>query len=115
MSDDLVKRARHNALADMPHFASVELIEALADRIEELEAKLATCEKYRDAYDEMGRIGTEAYRDLDAKLAKALRALEITDQWLRDLDMYANPDYHLAPSLQQVRTTLAELKGDPDA
>ena len=40
MSDDLVKRARHNALSDMPHYASVELIEALADRIEELEAKL---------------------------------------------------------------------------
>ena len=41
MSDDLVERARHNALADMPHYASVELIEAMADRIEELEAKLA--------------------------------------------------------------------------
>ena len=35
---DLVKRARHNVLADMPHYASVELIEALANRIEELEA-----------------------------------------------------------------------------
>jgi len=44
MSDDLVKRARHNALADMPHYASAELIEALADRIEELEAKLAEAE-----------------------------------------------------------------------
>ena len=41
MGDDLVKLARHNALSDMPHYASVELIEALADRIEELEAKLA--------------------------------------------------------------------------
>jgi len=41
MSDDLVKRARHNAMADMPHYASVELIEVMADRIEELEAKLA--------------------------------------------------------------------------
>lgn len=41
MSDDLVKRARHNALADMPHYASVELIEAMAYHIEELEAKLA--------------------------------------------------------------------------
>jgi len=45
MNDDLVKRARHNALADMPHYASVELIEALADRIEELEAKLAKAVK----------------------------------------------------------------------
>ena len=40
MSDDLVKRARHNALADMPHYASVELIETMADRIEELEAEI---------------------------------------------------------------------------
>lgn len=44
MSDDLVKRARHNANADMPHYASFELIEAMADRIEELEAKLAKIE-----------------------------------------------------------------------
>ena len=46
MSDDLVKRARHNALADMPHYASVELIDAMADRIEELEAENA---RLRDA------------------------------------------------------------------
>ena len=44
MSDNLVKIARHNAQADMPHYASVELIEAMADRIEELEAKLAKIE-----------------------------------------------------------------------
>jgi hypothetical protein len=41
MGDKLVKRARRNALADMPHHASVELIEVMADRIEQLEAKLA--------------------------------------------------------------------------
>ena len=41
MSDYLVKRARHNAKADMPHHASVSLIVEMADRIEELEAKLA--------------------------------------------------------------------------
>ena len=42
MSDNLVKRARHNANADMPHHASVSLIEEMADRIEELEAELHT-------------------------------------------------------------------------
>ena len=40
MSDDLVERARHNENADIPHHASVSLIEEMADRIEELEAKL---------------------------------------------------------------------------
>ena len=40
MTDDLVKRARHNAKADMPHHASVALIAEMADRIEELEERL---------------------------------------------------------------------------
>jgi len=82
------------------------------DRIEELEAKLDWVIVERD---ETFALMLDRAQTAEAKLAKALRALEITDQWLRDLDMYANPDYHLAPSLQQVRTTLAELKGDPDA
>ena len=47
------------------------LTDAAADRIEALTAKLATCEKYRDAYAECDRIGTQAVRDLEAKLAKA--------------------------------------------
>lgn len=38
--------------------------------IKELATKLATCEKYRDAYAEMDRIGTQAVRDLEAKLAE---------------------------------------------
>jgi len=36
MSDDLVKRARHNAQSGMSHYASVSLVEEMADRIEEL-------------------------------------------------------------------------------
>jgi len=40
MTDDLVKRARHNAQSDMPHYASVALIEEMAARIEELEDAL---------------------------------------------------------------------------
>jgi septal ring factor EnvC (AmiA/AmiB activator) len=42
---------------------------------DEVEAKLATCEKYRDAYAECDSIGTQAVRDLEAKLAKAVEAL----------------------------------------
>jgi hypothetical protein len=61
------------------------------------EDKLATCEKYRDAYDKMGRIGTEAYRELEAKLAKAMT--HVMD--------YSN-DPHL---VQFARTTLAEIEG----
>jgi hypothetical protein len=36
------------------------------------EIKLATCEKYRDAYAACDRIGTQAVRDLEAKLAECL-------------------------------------------
>ena len=39
------------------------------------EVKLATCEKYRDAYAACDRIGTEAYRELESKLEKAVEAL----------------------------------------
>ena len=48
--------------------------------------------------------------ELEGELMKAVRALEIVDEWFVDLGMYANPDYHLAPSLQHVRDTLKELK-----
>jgi F0F1-type ATP synthase membrane subunit b/b' len=72
--------------------------------IERLSDKLATCEKYRDAYDEMGRIGTQAVRDLEAKLAKAVEAMEF---WLQAQE----PDFDAAIDLMQA--TLAELKGRP--
>jgi chromosome segregation ATPase len=47
----------------------------------EVEAKLATCEKYRDAYAEMDRIGTQAVRDLEAELA--LMMFERDEAWKR--------------------------------
>jgi len=81
-----VKRARHNALADMPHYASAELIEALADRIEELEAKRLA-----------NRV---AIMRLEAKLAKAME--HVAD--------YSN-DPHL---WKWAYATLAELKGEKD-
>ena len=64
MSDNLVEKARHNVLADMPHYASVELIEAMADRIEELEAEnrelhmqvIASDGQAQMAYEEQERI-----------------------------------------------------------
>jgi hypothetical protein len=49
--------------------------------IEELEAKLTACEKYRDAYAECDRIGTQAVRDLEAKLA--LMMSERDEAWRR--------------------------------
>ena len=125
MTDGLIKRLR-----DWEHVYAVDddkpegslYIEA-ADRIEELEAQIKKdAMQYLSDTGEMGDTIADLTRRhqhalhkidvLEDKIDKALRALEITDQWLRELDMYANPDYHLVPSLQQVRTTLAELKGE---
>ena len=89
--------------------------------IERLSDKLATCEKYRDAYDEMGRIGTQAVRDLEAKLAKAVEAVDKAAALIEErhvVHMTAkgrNPkDYISEWSLiaKEVRAMLAELKGE---
>lgn len=68
MSDEeLIARLRVDEPVCEEHFTA----NLAADRIEALTAKLATCEKYRDAYAECDRIGTQAVRDLEAKLAQA--------------------------------------------
>ena len=112
MGDDLVKRMR-----DTPNWMregfqdwkdNVRTYDRApfeaADRIEELEAKLTTCEKYRDAYAECDRIGTQAVRDLEAKLAKALDALEVGIAKHNGAEKF----------LKVARTTLAELTGGKD-
>lgn len=89
--------------------------DARLDRIEALTAKLATCEKYRDAYDEMGRIGTQAVRDLEAKLAKAVDALEALIQLAHDCEKELTEDLHHmdfcgeSMPLTEARATLAEI------
>ena len=70
----------------------------------EVEAKLATCEKYRDAYAECDRIGTQAVRDLEAKLAKAVEAL-----WLIVVDNTWGLEHK---TYMKCRATLAEIKGE---
>ena len=78
MSDNLVKRARHNANADMPHHASVSLIEEMADRIEELEAKLAKT---------MEVVEMIASADVDAVLGQAVDlSCEIIGELMEDED-----------------------------
>ena len=86
---------------------SDEAVKVVADRIEALEAKLSTCEKYRDAYAEMGRIGTQAVRDLEAKLAKAVEAL---DMLVRDCEADYPPS-HVAIKYFAIGA-LAEIKGE---
>jgi Lar family restriction alleviation protein len=77
-----------------------------ADRIEQLERERDQARKYRDAYAEFGRIGTQAVRDLEAKLAKAVEALRSVDNEYTDIQW--GPELQ---SIKQVRTVLAELEG----
>lgn len=98
------------------------LYDEAANRIEELEAQvkayalqyLSDAGKMSEAIVDLTRRHEHALRKIDVledQLAEAIRALRVTDRWLRDLDMYANQDYHLAPSLQMVRDTLKKLEG----
>lgn len=100
----------------------------------EVEAKLAACEKYRDAYAECDRIGTQTVRDLEArnkeltlqllathgqaadaldKLTKAVEALRECQEALRD---YMEHYPHMAKGYtvdaeKKARIVLAELEG----
>lgn len=72
--DDLVKRAAF-ALSDMQgriDAGKLKMFQDCIDRIEELKAKLVTCEKYRDTYAECDRIGAQAVLDLETKLAEQI-------------------------------------------
>jgi hypothetical protein len=73
--------------------------------IERLSDKLATCEKYRDAYAGCDRIGTQAVRDLEAKLAKAVGALDT-------LLAAADTGVGFTSARDIARATLAEIKGE---
>ena len=71
------------------------------EKIEALEAKLVTCEKYRDAYAECDRIGTQAVRDLEAKLAKAEAGLLAIAK--RDEQMIWGEDYEVEEAFKDMR------------
>lgn len=85
---------------------------SVSDRLAE---QLATCEKYRDAYAECDRIGTQAVRDLEAKLAenevrlrKAVEALDEAVYLLKPDEK----DMMRQAGVYRIVTTLAEIKGD---
>ena len=82
-----------------------------ADRIEALTAELATCEKYRDAYAEMGRIGTQAVRDLETKLAAA----EAEAKKYKHAFAAQSRKLQAVLHIEGVKATLAEIKGGNDA
>ena len=92
MSDDLVERLR-----DWPYQGET-MAEQAADRIEELELAV----RYEA---DLAQMALDARKELEAKLAKALEALEY----------YSVEAFCLGADNSLVaRTTLAELKGRDD-
>ena len=76
---------------------------------EELEQRLSICERHRDAYAECDRIGTQAVRDLEAKLAKAVEVIE----WaLISWDDHNKHGYNMQGDwVFDARATLVEING----
>jgi hypothetical protein len=81
MTDDLVKRLRDPTFGT--ETTERNLMSAAADHIEEL----------------------------DAKLAKAVQALEKVQAFVRDLEPYADQGHTLVPALHDACAILADLKG----
>jgi len=122
MSDDLVKRLRAGAETFRDVDAAIVCGDA-ADRIEELEAKLAAkacplgnecdltvaymvgAEKAQDTI----RQQQDRIEELEAQLTRATAVLRKVDEWFNELEMYTAPDYHLAPALQEVKAILKEM------
>jgi len=126
-NEELVKRLRPLSWSDIDARFGVPMDKTMreaADRIEllattneqlvatneALTAELATCEKYRDAYAECDKIGTQAVRDLETKLAELTRERDE----LRAA-IFGSPDY--APDLrngnfrEMAETLIAAMQG----
>lgn len=112
--ETLTKERERLALAicggeDAPGYANAQPVETLEkvardwgvgmmeqiNRTLALEAKLATCEKYRDAYADCDRIGTQAVRDLESKLALVTAAYRL-EAMRRDDYSHEDFEHHLA-------------------
>ena len=104
MGDDLLKRHANSMLAvEAGYPYPLPIAEEMHNRIEELEAKLATCRKYRDAYAECDRISTHALRKAVEALDEAVYLLAPDEE-----------DMAKKAGVYRVVTTLAELKGETD-
>jgi hypothetical protein len=112
MSDEvLCKALRRCSLSKYDYrYEAADRIELLATTNEQLvatnealTAKLATCEKYRDAYAECDSIGTQAVRDLEAKLAAAV-------DWFETILDRAKGDYMAHTYYLDALAALATIK-----
>jgi signal transduction histidine kinase len=67
----------------------------------------------KEAADEIARLRAENGR-LEAKLAKAVEALEKVRAFVRDLEPYADQGHILVPALREACEALKEIRGETD-
>lgn len=103
-NEELIAALREEDAYNERFYEQDPLHKLSADRIEQLV-------KYRDAYAECDRIGTQAVRDLEAKLAMAVDALCIANTWMPLVEGYYQGDNSYEPDCRAIRKVLAELEG----
>jgi len=121
MSNDLVKRLRdwEFVYPEEDNDPEGSLYIKAADRIEELEAAMASIEEYGTESlnalpDCLMKLAPALVRieKLEDKLTRATAVLRKVDEWFDELEMYTAPDYHLAPALKEVKSVLQEIDDD---
>lgn len=105
MSDDLIEKLNDRRVCSPAQNScrNDHVLNLAEARIEELEVKLATCRKYRDAYAECDRISTHALRKAVEALDEAVYLLVPDEE-----------DMAKKAGVYRIVTTLAELKGETD-
>jgi primosomal protein N'' len=86
----------------------------LRERIEELEAKLDLSEGALDVASKSWGECQRILEQTEAKLNKAIDALEKVQAFVRDLEPHADQGHTLVPALREACETLKEIKGDTD-
>lgn len=87
-------------------------LQVLGDSLAAAEAKLETCEKYRDAYAECDRIGTQAVRDLEAKVAELTR---LTNGQAEVIEEQANTIIRINGRNEAAEATVSTLTAQVEA
>lgn len=107
MTNDLVKRAREWDFC-WPSRDVEMLVPAMADRIEELEAKLEALDHAYDSIVQAFRFEALRTDDAESKLAKAVETISLCRK------MQAQFAHTEDPLMVLLDTTIAELKGQED-
>lgn len=106
-NEELITRLREDqpVTQDMVSTMQCALQDEAADRIEQLGK---ACAEWAD----VSQSNYQRAKAAEAKLAKAVEALEKVQAFVRDLAPYADQGHALVPALFEACETLEELKGE---